>query len=216
MLIDRPSQRGYVLSPLVGTSPPPGRGWSSSGPQKGDGRSWPSSGRRSRHQLGWPISRSASPSPDAGDSRRSQARRGPRSGRLLLGEAQAPSAAPQAAFGAAGSTRASVSGTWWRLFAVSCVRFRRLAGRVRPSGDGPGAVSAVRTLSSSRPSADRTREPRRVLLRDSRCDRSHGFVVCDLTPVRGFRGENEVVETRSLESEANHTGVGLWLGAMPL
>ena len=34
VLIDRPSQRGYVLSPLVGTSPPPGRGWSSSGPPK--------------------------------------------------------------------------------------------------------------------------------------------------------------------------------------
>ena len=134
----------------------------------------------------------------------------------IWAKTQAPSAAPQAAFGAAGSTRASVSDTWWRLFVVSCVRFRRLAGRVRPSGDGPGAVSAVRTLSSSRPSADRTREPRRVVLPDSRCDRSHEFVVCDLTPVRGFRGENEVVETRSLESEANHTVVGLWLGAMPL
>jgi hypothetical protein len=35
VLIDRPSQRGSVLSPLVGTSPPPGRGWSSSGPPKG-------------------------------------------------------------------------------------------------------------------------------------------------------------------------------------
>ena len=69
---------------------------------------------------------------------------------------------------------------------VSWVRFRRLAGRVRPSGDGLGAVSAVRTLSSSRPSADRTREPRRVVLPDSRCDRSHGFIVANSRRFVGF------------------------------
>jgi hypothetical protein len=44
--------RGYVLSPLVGTSPPPGRGWSALGPAPGL-QSWPSpDGGRGNNQLG--------------------------------------------------------------------------------------------------------------------------------------------------------------------
>jgi hypothetical protein len=74
----------------------------------------------------WPLgrrSRSASPSPDAGESRPSQARRRPRSGRLLLGDRRSWAGRPPWAR-ATQRHRAGVG----RAIVKAVVR-RRLAGR---------------------------------------------------------------------------------------